>query len=103
MQRSDLSTFNNDWYDPGRNFFVRALWFWFNAVFFRSAFPFSGFKKFLLRAFGARVGKGVVIKPAVNIKYPWKLSVGDHCWIGENVWIDDLGKVTIGNNVCISQ
>ena len=49
------------------------------------------------------MGEGVVIKPSVNIKFPWKLSIGDHSWIGENVWIDNLAKVSIGNNVCISQ
>jgi putative colanic acid biosynthesis acetyltransferase WcaF len=49
------------------------------------------------------VGKGVIIKPTVKIKYPWFLEIGDHCWIGEDVWIDNLAKVTIGNNVCLSQ
>jgi putative colanic acid biosynthesis acetyltransferase WcaF len=49
------------------------------------------------------VGKGVVIKPAVSIKYPWKLEIGDHVWIGEKVWIDNLAKVRIDNNACISQ
>jgi putative colanic acid biosynthesis acetyltransferase WcaF len=44
-----------------------------------------------------------LIKPSVNIKYPWFLSIGDYCWIGENVWIDNLTHVSIGNNVCISQ
>ena len=50
-----------------------------------------------------QIGKGVVIKPSVNIKYPWKLIVGDHVWIGENVWIDNLAEVFISDNVCISQ
>jgi len=44
-----------------------------------------------------------VIKPAINIKYPWKLRIGDHCWLGENVWIDNLSDITIENNVTISQ
>jgi len=44
-----------------------------------------------------------VIKPSVNIKYPWLLEIGDNTWIGENVWIDNLGKVKIGRNVSISQ
>ncbi len=57
----------------------------------------------VLKAFGARLGKNVVIKPRVNIKYPWKLQVGNNCWIGENVWIDNLGLVIIGDNVCLSQ
>ena len=53
--------------------------------------------------FGCSLGKGVVIKPNVNIKYPWKLSLGNYVWIGESVWIDNLDNVTIGNHVCISQ
>ena len=57
----------------------------------------------LLRMTGASVGAGVVIKPRVTIKYPWKLTVGDNSWIGEQVWIDNLDQVTIGAHVCISQ
>lgn len=57
----------------------------------------------LLHLFGAKIGKGVVIKSGVNIKYPWNLSIGDYSWIGENVWIDNLVQVTVGSNVCISQ
>jgi putative colanic acid biosynthesis acetyltransferase WcaF len=99
----DLSKFNNSWYKPG-NAFKRGLWYFVNAVFMKKSwFPISGFKRFLLRLFGAKIGKGVVIKPCVNIKYPWKLNIGDHVWIGENVWIDNLDTVTIGNNCCLSQ
>lgn len=57
----------------------------------------------ILRFWGAKIGKGVIIKPCVNIKYPWNLEIGDYSWIGENVWIDNLVKVRIGSNVCISQ
>ena len=53
--------------------------------------------------FGAKVGHGVVIKPSANIKYPWFLEIGDHCWIGEGVWIDNLAWVRLGSHVCISQ
>ena len=60
-------------------------------------------KTTILRLFGAKVGKNVCIKPCVNIKYPWNLSLGNNVWIGENVWIDNLTQVTIKDNVCISQ
>ena len=103
MIKSDLSKFNNDWYQPGGTI-KRTCWFYINAIFFQTnLFPFSGLKVYLLRLFGAKVGKGVFIKPAINIKYPWFLEIGDYVWIGENVWIDNLTQVTIGNNVCISQ
>ena len=65
--------------------------------------PSSCLKVRLLRMFGAKMGRGVIIKPSVNIKYPWNLVVGDYTWIGENVWIDNLTQVTMGRNVCISQ
>ncbi len=83
---------------------MRFLWYFINIIFFKSSlFPFNSLKLFLLRLFGCSLGKGVVIKPNVNIKYPWKLSLGNYVWIGEQVWIDNLDNVTIGNNVCISQ
>ncbi len=100
---TDLSKYDNNWYKPGRGFITRALWYRFSSVFVNSRFPFSGFKVFLLRMFGAKIGSGCVVKPNVNIKYPWNLTVGNNTWIGENAWIDNLTSVVIGNNCCISQ
>ncbi|MDC3252269.1 WcaF family extracellular polysaccharide biosynthesis acetyltransferase [Schleiferiaceae bacterium] len=103
MKKTNLASYNNSWYSPGNNL-KRALWYLVNIVFFKSAFnPFSASKIVLLRLFGSKVGRGVVIKPGVNIKYPWKLEIGSYSWIGENVWIDNLENVRIGSNVCISQ
>ena len=83
---------------------MRFFWYFINVIFFKSSFfPFNFLKIFLLQLFGCSLGKGVVIKPNVNIKYPWKLSLGNYVWIGESVWIDNLDNVTIGNHVCISQ
>ncbi len=99
-----LDKYNNSWYKPGSNVLVRGIWYLVNHAFVNAYWlPFSGLKTGILRLFGARIGKGVVIKPKVNIKYPWKLEVGDHAWIGEKVWIDNLGKVTIGDHACLSQ
>lgn len=104
MSRTDLSSYNNHPYHPGGNALKRILWYYFNAVFFKtSIIPSSGFKVFFLKLFGARVGKNVTIKPCVNIKYPWNLHIGDESWIGENVWIDSLVLISIGRNVCLSQ
>ena len=103
MSKTDLSRYDNSWYRPG-GALKRGLWYFVNVLFFINPLnPFSGLKALLLRLFGAKIGRGVVIKPAVNIKYPWKLAVGDHCWIGENVWIDNLADVKIGSHVCLSQ
>ncbi len=101
--KTDLSTYNNDWYQPGSKV-KQLLWYVISFLFFQGGWNiFSGFKIALLKLFGATIGKGVVIKPRVTIKYPWKLSVGNYCWIGEGVWIDNLDQVTLEDNVCISQ
>ncbi len=104
--QADLSRYNNDWYkaEIGASSTKQFVWYFVNIIFFKNSLnPFSGVKCFLLKLFGATIGKNVLIKPAVNIKYPWKLVIGDHSWIGEGVWIDNLAKVSIGKNVCVSQ
>lgn len=65
--------------------------------------PGSGWRVWLLRLFGARIGRGVLVKPRVQVKFPWRLVVGDHCWIGERAWIDNLVEVRLGDHVCLSQ
>ena len=99
-----LGQFDNSWYDPGGNGIKRLLWYITNVLFFKNPFSLiSGLKVGMLKLFGAKVGNGVVIKPSVNIKYPWLLTVGNDVWLGEGVWIDNLARVTIGDNVCLSQ
>ena len=102
--KTDLSQYDNSWYNPGRGKFVRMLWYLMNVLFLINPFnPSSTIKIILLKLFGAKIGNNVRIKPGVNIKYPWFLTVENNVWIGENVWIDNLTDVKIGNNVCISQ
>lgn len=82
----------------------QMAWYLVNIIFFKNPVnTLSSLKVTLLKLFGARLGQGVVVKPSVNIKYPWKLRVGDHSWIGEEVWIDNLSEVIIGKNVTLSQ
>lgn len=103
MSLVNLKTYDNSHYKPGPAP-KRMLWYFVNLVFFQSyLFPVSGLKRGLLRIFGARIAGGVVIKPGVNIKYPWFLEVGENSWIGEKVWIDNLALVKIGSNCCLSQ
>ncbi|WP_179351502.1 WcaF family extracellular polysaccharide biosynthesis acetyltransferase [Winogradskyella vidalii] len=101
--KTDLATYNNNWYQPGSR--IKLLcWYVVNILFFINPLnPSSSLKIHLLRLFGAKIGAGVVIKPGVNIKYPWFLTIGNNCWIGESVWIDNLDKVSLEDNVCISQ
>lgn len=101
--QTKLSDYNNSWYDPGSPI-KRAFWYFVNTIVFRNPFiPFSSLKCEILKMFGAKLGKNIVIKPRVNIKYPWFLTIGDDTWIGEDVWIDNVAEVKIGKNVCISQ
>lgn len=82
----------------------QVLWYFANVLFFLNPLnPFSRLKVFLLRLYGAKIGKGVVVKPGVNIKFPWKLIIGDYVWIGEKVWIDNLDGIEIKSNACLSQ
>lgn len=102
--RVDLSSYKKDSFARGRSRLVELLWMVVSAVFFRHSLAiWNGGKIRLLRLFGAKVGVGVLIKPSVQIKFPWYLSIGDHVWIGEHVWIDNLTTVTIGSHVCLSQ
>jgi len=90
--------------DRGRSRPVEAIWYLIKCVFFLSPLPWPvAFKCALLRLFGARIGRSVYIKPRVNIHFPWKLQVGDHTWIGEEVFLLNLEPITIGAHCCISQ
>lgn len=90
--------------DRGRSVVFEALWYFCKVVFFLSALPWpSPLKCGLLRFFGARIGRGVVIKPRVNIHMPWRLEIGDHSWIGEEVFILNFAMVRIGSHACVSQ
>jgi putative colanic acid biosynthesis acetyltransferase WcaF len=91
-------------HQKGASSLKNLLWYVVNALVFKSSlFPVSSIKVSMLKLFGAKIGTGVVVKPCVNIKYPWRLEVGNHTWIGENVWIDNLNHVFIGSHVCLSQ
>ena len=101
--QTKLSSYNNDSYKPGSGL-KRILWFIIGRIFINTYLPIpQKIKLFVLTLFGAKIGQGVVLKPRVNIKYPWFLSIGNDVWIGEKVWIDNLAFVTIQDNVCLSQ
>ncbi len=100
----DLSSYTPGDYRPGRGKLVQVVWYFVSLWFFESGwFIATRLKPSILRAFGAQVGTKVTIKPNVRIKYPWRLAIGDHVWIGQEAWIDNLVEVRIGNHVCVSQ
>jgi putative colanic acid biosynthesis acetyltransferase WcaF len=88
----------------GRSGLVVQLWWFVQATLFRgSPQVMYGFRRWLLRLFGAQIGKGVIIRPSVTIPYPWKLQIGDYSWIGDHAVLYCFAKITIGKNVVISQ
>jgi len=102
----DLASFERPVIENQRPIAVRALWYVVNAILFQSSLPAllpSRAKAAVLRLFGAKVGRGLVIKPRVTIKSPWFLEVGDNVWIGERAWIDNHTRVRLGSDVCVSQ
>lgn len=92
----------SDWH-PGAPRWRQALWLLLGQPLLGSFLPGTPWRKALLRLFGARLGRGGRYKPHLRVKFPWRLQVGHHCWLGEEVWIDNLAAVTLGDHVCLSQ
>ncbi|MHA8049913.1 WcaF family extracellular polysaccharide biosynthesis acetyltransferase [Aquirufa sp. ROCK-SH2] len=104
MNKVNLKSFSNKVFDTNLSKLKYLAWLLVSNIFFLTNIPYPIFIKiFLLKLFGAQIGEGLVIKPWVKIKLPWKLKIGDHVWLGENCWIDNISQISIGNNSCISQ
>jgi putative colanic acid biosynthesis acetyltransferase WcaF len=104
QSRVTLDKFDPIDLDRGASKIKEALWYFVKMMFFLTPFPFPNrLKRRLLIFFGAKVGKNVLIKPRVNIHFPWKLEIGNDVWIGEEVFLLNFELLKIGNNVCISQ
>jgi putative colanic acid biosynthesis acetyltransferase WcaF len=99
----ELDRFDKTRFDRGRSRVIEACWLVVQALLVSSWIPGSAHRRALLALFGARIGTGVVLKPGLRVKFPWRLRIGDHTWIGENAWIDNLALVTIGSHCCLSQ
>jgi putative colanic acid biosynthesis acetyltransferase WcaF len=100
----DLKTFRLPPNFRGRSGFVVQLWWLVQATLFRaSPQVMYGFRRWLLRQFGAQIGTGVRIRPSVTVPYPWKLQIGDHSWIGDHAVLYTFAKITIGKNAVVSQ
>jgi putative colanic acid biosynthesis acetyltransferase WcaF len=100
----DLSQYSVAHFDRGASRLKEVLWVITRCIFFQTPWPWpSALRVWFLRLFGAKIGNGVVIRANVNITFPWRLEIGDHVWIGEEVTILSLAQVTLESNVCISQ
>jgi len=99
-----LDNYDNSDFSRGASKLKEVLWWVVRSLIFAPWFPVpSAIKVVALRAFGAKIGNGVVIRSRVNITFPWKLTIGDHVWIGDEVLILSLAPVMIASHVCISQ
>jgi putative colanic acid biosynthesis acetyltransferase WcaF len=88
----------------GRSGIIVQLWWVVQGSLFAMSPQFLyGWRRFLLRIFGAEIGKSVIIRPSTKITYPWKVKIGDYSWIGDDVVLYSLGDIIIGKNTVISQ
>lgn len=88
----------------GRSGVVVQLWWVTQATLFRGSPQIAyGFRRWLLRRFGAEVGVGAVIRPTATVTYPWKVKIGDHAWVGDHAILYSLGPIVIGDNAVVSQ
>lgn len=100
----DLSQYDQSWYDRGRPAWFVFWWWLVQAIAFPlSPHPWNGFRRWLLRRFGAEIGKKTIIRPTVRVTYPWKVKVGDYSWLGDDVVLYSLDKISIGEHCVISQ
>ncbi|BBZ56375.1 WcaF family extracellular polysaccharide biosynthesis acetyltransferase [Mycolicibacterium phocaicum] len=100
----DLTLFKSPDSQRGRPAWFVQLWWIVDALLVRPTPQFLyAWRRGVLRLFGATIGKGVLIRPGVRVTYPWKLIVGDHCWIGDNAVIYTIDQVTLGDQVVVSQ
>jgi len=82
--------------------FRRVLWGVGQWAFRISPRPCFGWRRFVLRCFGARIGREVHLYSSARIYFPWNLELGDWSAVGEEVLIYNLGKVTVGRQTAIS-
>lgn len=104
MSLQHLDKFNLPKGFRGRSAPVVQLWWLVQNSFFAWSPQFLyGWRRFLLRIFGAKIGKQALIRPTVRITYPWKISIGDFSWVGDDVVLYSLGEINIGKNAVVSQ
>lgn len=100
----DLRTYDQSGFDRGRpGWFILLWWFCQAIVFPLSPHNASGIRGALLRLFGAQIGRGVLIRPTARFTYPWKVTIGDYSWVGDDVVFYSLDRITVGQHCVISQ
>lgn len=101
---TDLSQYHQPGFDAGRPKVIIMLWWLLQAIIFPLTLHASHKPRCaLLRLFGAKVGKNVVIRPTARFTYPWKVEIGDYSWVGDDVVFYSLAPIRIGQHCVISQ
>ena len=100
----DLRNYDISDFQRGRSSWIVLLWWLVQAILFPlSLHNLNDFRSWLLRLFGAKIGKSVVIRPTSRFTYPWKVEIGDYSWIGDDVVFYSVNQITIGSHCIISQ
>src|SRR5258707_536029 len=103
-QFQDLTRFRPPEGYRGRAAWFVQFWWLFDALFVRSSPQvLYSWRRFALRIFGAKIGRNVLIRPGVRVTFPWKVEIGDRCWIGDNATLNSIAEITIGEHSVISQ
>lgn len=99
-----LRDYDNSDFDRGAPRWMEALWVAAKIVFFLNPFPWpSRLRGAILRLFGAKIGRRIIIRSGVHITFPWLVEIGDDVWLGEESYFLSLAQITIESDVCISQ
>ena len=104
MKHQDLNRFVAPSFLRGRGPVKAQLWWIIQATLFGASPQFMyGWRRFLLKMFGAEVGEKVIIRPSARVTYPWKLTLEENCWIGDHVVLYNWENITIKKNAVVSQ
>jgi putative colanic acid biosynthesis acetyltransferase WcaF len=100
----DLRKYDQSNFDRGRPGWLILVWWFVQAIAFPlTPHPFNRIRRWLLRLFGAKIGRGVIIRPTARFTYPWKIEIGDYSWIGDEAVLYSLDRIAIGQHCVISQ
>ena len=103
MSKIRTDKFKKEGFNKGAPLYKEIIWIFIKNIFFLSPWPWpSKLKRFLLILFGAKVGIGLYLRPRINIHYPWNLTIGNHCWIGEGSEILNLAPIVLEDYVAIA-
>jgi putative colanic acid biosynthesis acetyltransferase WcaF len=100
----DLLKYSQEGYSRGKNSIIVLIWWLVQGTLFRfSLHNMYEWRNILLRIFGAHIGGNVKIRSSAKCTYPWKVSIGDNSWVGDNVQLYSLDEIHVGANCVISQ